>query len=209
MLFRSASTIDLTGQDVVSINGVKQVGVITENFQVSVSGKCTESFAGPKYLLPTSGPLHERTYTPAFPGLVCERVSYTWGDREEKFNLGNHKTEILIGNMLYSTKLGSWTAQAVNNSLAVNPTGVKAVATLGTVSISAVAGSVSISGSTGVTISATAGSAVVHGSAGVSLSAPVSGTEFGPIITAGSRDPLTNLPFATFGMGAPGHRVVV
>ena len=204
-----ASTIDLTGQDVVSINGVKQVGVITENFQVSVRGKCPESVAGPKYLLPTSGPLHERTYTPAFPGLVCERVSYTWGDREEKFNLGNHKTEILIGNMLYSTKLGSWTAQAVNNSLAVNPTGVKAVATLGTVSISAVAGSVSISGSTGVTISATAGSAVVHGSAGVSLSAPVSGTEFGPIITAGSRDPLTNLPFATFGMGAPGHRVVV
>lgn len=203
-----ASRIDLTGQDTIALNGVKQVGVSTENFQVSVSGKCSESFAGPKYLLPTSGPLHERTYTPAYPGLVCERVSYTWGDREEKFNLGSHKTEILVGNMLYSTKLGTWTAQSVNNSLEVSPSGVKAIATLGAVSISAVAGSVSISGSTGVTISATTGSAIVRGGTGVSLSAPVVGTEFGSIITSGSRDPLSNLPFSTFGMGAPGHRVV-
>jgi hypothetical protein len=92
--------------------------------------------------------------------------------------------------------------------LSVGPSGVKATATLGTVSISAMAGAVSISGSTGVTVSSIGGSVVIHGGAGVNLSAPVSGTEMGPIITGGSRDPMTNLPFSFFGMGAPSHRVI-
>jgi len=203
-----ASTINFTGQDGIALNGVRQVSVNTENFQVSVSGKCSESFAGPKYMLPTSGPLHERTYTPIFPGLICEKVSYTWGDREEEFSLGNHKTEITVGNMLYSTKLGKWTAQAVNNSIEISPSGIQATATLGSVAISASAGSTSISGFTGVRLTSTGGSVVIRGGAGVSLCAPVSGTEMGPIITGGSRDPLTNLPFSTFGMGAPSHRVL-
>jgi len=204
----SASSIDLTGQDGIALNGIKQVGVVTENFQVSVSGKCSESFAGPKYLLPTSGPLHERTYTPAFPGLVCEKVSYTWGDRVETFYLGNHMTEILVGNMVYATELGIWSARALSNTLLVDSSGIKATATIGAVTITAPAGAVAITGTTGVVLASPGGQAVVHGSAGVTLSAPVTGIEMGPIITAGSRDPLTNLPFLTFGMGAPAHQVL-
>jgi len=204
----NASVIDLTGQDGVSVNGVKQVSVNTENFQVSVTGKCAESFAGPKSMLPTSGPLHERTYTPNVPGLICEKVTYTWGDREEHFKLGNHKTQITIGNMTYHTKLGTWKAQACQSTIEAGPSGIKATASVGTVSISASAGSVSITGSTGVTVEATGGIAMIRGASSVQLRAPVSGSETGAIITGGSRDPMTNLPFSTFGMGAPCHQVL-
>lgn len=206
-ILANASYINLTGQDGVAINGVNQVSVGTENFQVSVSGKCSESFAGPKSMLPTSGPLHERTYTPNVPGLVCEKVVYTWGDREEQFKLGNHTTEMLVGNMLYSTKAGSWKAQSVSNSLELSPSGMKADIAVGNVSINAVAGSATISGLTGVTIQAAGGAVIVKGGTNVNLSAPVVGSEMGPIITGGSRDPLTNLPFSTFGMGSPNHLV--
>lgn len=202
-----ATSVRITGHEDVSVDGVHKLSMSTEQMTITVNGQRQESFGGPQYLLPTNFPLHERTYVPFMPGFTCEKVTYVMGDREEKFNLGNHSTSILIGNMTYKTLLGFWKAQALVNTLELSPTGLSGTALLGTVSLSAVAGTASMTGLAGVTVAATAGTAVLRGSLGVFLSGPIYGPDAGPILCAGSLEPFTNLPFGTWGIGAKGHLV--
>ena len=158
-------------------------------------------------MMPTNAPLHERTYAPIIPGIVCEKATYAMGDREETFWLGNHTTTILIGNMTYETKLGTWLARGVTSELSLGVMGIKGTASVGTVSLTATTGTATMTGLMGVTISAAGGLATVRGSAGVLLGGPVYGIEMGPILCAGTREPFTNLPFSTWGLGAKGHNI--
>jgi hypothetical protein len=191
--------------DLDAANG--KVNIKAETVDFVVVGKRKDEFSGPKNFNPTAGALHERRYTPAFPGLVCEEVNYTWGDREETFFLGNHTTTILIGNATYQTRLGAVTLQAALSKLAVSPTGIDGSVPVGTVSLTALAGTASMSALAGVLVEATAGVATVRGALGVVLSGPIYGPDVGPIICAGSLEPFTGLPFLTWGMGAKGHLV--
>ena len=201
------TTILLTGHENVEVSGVKKIAMTTEGFQTTVNGKRQDSYSGPKQLLPTNGPLHERTYSPNYPGIVCEQVTYNQGDREESFILGNHTTTIKVGDMTYQTLLGTWKGQAVGSSIEMSKSGIAGKALVGTVTMQAVAGAATVSALTGVTLQATAGLASVRGSAGVYLGAPISGPDAGPIICAGSLEPFTNLPYSTWGMGAKNHIV--
>ena len=196
----NATAIQMTAHDSISLDGVKQISSTTECYLKTVNGKESESWSGPKMLLPTNGALHERTYTPNYPGVTCEKVLYVMGDREETFYLGKHSTSIKVGSMAYEVKLGTWSAKATTSSLNMGPSGISGVASLGTVSLKASTGAASMTGMTGVTIAATAGRATVRGGAGVYLGGPP--TEVGSLIVSGSRDPLTGLPFLVFGMGA-------
>lgn len=202
----NATSVHLLGHESVTLDGVRKTSVSTENFQLTVNGKAQESFGGPKYLLPTNFPLHERTYAPVYPG-VCEKVIYALGDREEEFYLGNHKTTILVGNMTYRMVLGTWTAEAVGSKLTMGASGITGTAAAGPIALTAVGGAAVMSGTTGVSMVSSAGTATVRGQAGVYLGGPISGPDAGPIVCAGSLEPFTGLPFSTWGIGAKGHVV--
>lgn len=203
----NGTTVQLIAQNEVSISAAKRVKVATEEATYTTTGRCQETFTGPKGLNPTNGALHERSYSPNFPGLVAEKVTYEMGDREESFKLGSHSTEILIGNMTYRTRAGSFTAEAMGSKLEMGATGISQTALVGAISLSAPAGGISMSAMTNVSIMATAGAATVSGSTMVYLGAPITGTELGPILSAGTREPFTGLPFFTWGLGAKSHLI--
>jgi hypothetical protein len=206
----NASAIDIVGNDTVFINGTKSVELSSENFKTSVSGQMSQSFSGPKYLLPTNFPLHERSYVSPYPGFAGEKVSYVMCDREETFKiLGNHTTTIQIGNMIYQTILGTWKAQAAANYMELTPGSASVQATAGPITLTAAAGAITATASAAVVLTATGGPAVLGGLAGVFLRAPITGPDVGPILCAGSLEPFTNLPFATWGLGAKLHNVTV
>lgn len=201
-------TVEANASTVRAIAGAKlemqaqQITQTAEDIKSVVNGKRTDTFIGPKNLLPTSGALHERSYNPMYPGLVCEEVTYLWGDRTERFNLGNHTTTVLIGNMTYQTLLGAWTAQAGLNSLGVNTfTGITGRAIVGDVTLTAVAGSAQMRGLVSASMESV-GPATVRSGTIVRLVAPPSGPDVGPVLCAGSLEPFTLLPYATWGAGA-------
>mgnify|MGYP006928157744 CR=1 FL=1 len=205
---RQVSTeAEVVVNETYTLSAAKKIALTTEEMTTSVAGRRSDSFAGPKMALPTSGPLHERSYVPTFPGVVCEKVSYEMGDREETFTLGNHSTSILVGNLSYGTRVGSYKATAATASLELSLAGLSGTANVGNVSLAARTGAVNISGLASVTLAATGGPARLASSSVLVLGAPITGTDFGPIICGGSREPFTNLPFSTWGLGAQAHLV--
>lgn len=198
----NASSVQVNGHNEIALVSAKRITQSAEVVTVAVAGKRQDSFTGPKMLLPTNGALHERTYTPLFPGMTCEEVVYNMGDRKERFNLGSHETTVLIGNMTHQTLLGTFTARAMTSQLGLGPTGITGVALAGNVSLAATAGAAMMTATAGVILQATAGPAVVRSSSMVYLGAPPTGTDIGPVLCAGTREPFTNLPFATWGLGA-------
>ena len=205
----SAGAVSLVGRENISIGGSKRTVVSTEGLQVAVNGKAQESYGGPKYNMPTNGALHERTYSPSIPGLVCEKVEYKMGDREETFTLGSHTTTVKIGNLTYETNLGTWKAKGTTSELKLSGSGFEGKASTGVVSLKAQAGSASMTGSIDANVKATVGTARVTGGAGVYLGGPITGPDSGPILCAGSLEPFTGLPFSTWGMGAKAHNIGV
>jgi hypothetical protein len=203
----SSSVIQLSAGNSIAIDGQKQISMTTNMWTALCNGQAQWSFGGYKDLLPTNAPLHERNYTPTYPGFDAETVNYNFGNRTENFFLGNHTTSILIGDMTYQTVVGKWQAVASVNSMEISNAGILGSAIIGTVSLDAVTGAVSISAMTGVSIQASSGPARLAGTTGVNLGAPITGPDAGPIICAGSLEPFTGLPFATWGMGAKMHNV--
>lgn len=206
----NARSVKVVAQDEFELISSKNVAISTEEMKVTVGGKRTDSFTGPKQLLPTNGALHERTYTPFYPGVTAEEVTYNLGDRKERFNFGNHRTRILVGNMLYQTFLGTWEAQAGPfgvNRVRIGPTGIRATAPVGNIALNATAGAATMQATVGVLIQSLGGPTVVRSNSLLSLGAPITGPDIGPIITAGSLEPFTGLPFITWGMGAKAHLV--
>ena len=202
----NADSVKVNGLDEIELAASKQITQSTEDMKVVINGKRTDTFLGPKNLLPTSGALHERSYNPMYPGLVCEEVSYLWGDREESFLLGNHLTSVLVGNMTYRTLLGTWKAQAGLNTLEVNTFGVAGRAIVGDTTLTAVAGSAQMKGVVSASVEAVGPTTVRSGTV-LFLGAPITGPDFGPIVTAGSLEPFTGLPFIIWGIGAKNHLI--
>lgn len=153
------------------------------------------------------GPLHARTYKPALPGQTCEKVTYEAGDREETFKLGSHTTTIQVGSMTYQTELGAIHLRAVRSRIDMDATGIKGEADVGFVTLDAKTGPLALRGTVSADLTTSAGSVTVSAAQSVYLGARVKDNELGPIISAGSLDPLTGLPFATWGMGSPYHTI--
>jgi hypothetical protein len=204
-----ASTVSVVGHDSVSIDGVKKATISSENYQLQVNGKAQESYGGPKYGLPTNAPLKDVTFAPLYPGIVCEKTTFVMGDREDLFLLGNHKTSVLIGNLTYETALGIWTARATTSQLNLSAAGITGTAAAGAVTLTAVAGVATMTGLAAASLISTGGVATVRGTAGVYLGGPLFGTDMGPILCSGTLEPLTGLPFGTWGCGAKGHLIGV
>ena len=195
------TTTTIWGHETVEINGTRKLSLSAETFQKAIGGKAVETYMGPKYSLPTNFPLHERTYAPTLPG-TAEQVTYKLGDRVEKFQLGSHSTTVQIGDMTYQLNAGTWKATAVTASLQMDTTGITGRATFGNVSLTAAAGAASMTGLTSASLVATGGLASVRGSLGVVLAAPALSVDVGGVLCAGTLEPFTGLPYATFGCGS-------
>jgi hypothetical protein len=202
-----ATTTRIKGHDLIELATAKKIRTTAETLELVVTAKATEEYSGPKGFRLTNAPLHSQTYTPSAPGIVAKRVNFTFGDREERFNLGNHTTTILIGDQTYESLVGTVTLKGTTSTVEVGPTGITGTALVGNVSLSAPAGTASMTALAGVYISADAGVAIVRGALGVALSGPIYGGELGPILCAGTREPFTNLPYLTWGLGAKGHLI--
>lgn len=201
VVMRNVSNFDVDAAD-------GKINFKAETIDMVCSGKRKDEFSGPKNFSPTAGPLHERAYTPAYPGLTAEKYSITWGDREEELKLGDHTTSILIGDATYETLLGKVTMQAVFSKVVLSATGIEAKAPIGVITLKASAGTASMSALAFVQIEATAGVASVKGGLGVLLQGPIYGPDSGPILCAGSLEPFTQIPFGALGTtGAAGHLV--
>jgi hypothetical protein len=204
----NAPSVKIQGHQETEIEAGDRLGLSGKVVNINTGGKRIESFSGPKDNLPTNGALHEVTYTPTPPtaDIEAQRVSFQGGSRIEEFELGNHETNMKVGNLTYQTEAGEWTAKAGDNSLVVGMDGIAGAVTSGSLTMKATAGTAELSGSTGVTIESSSGTVTVRGATGVHLGAPVDNNQ-GAILCGGSLEPFTGQPFDTFGIGAKRHIV--
>jgi hypothetical protein len=195
------------GETIELLSG-NRMNVSAQEMVENVTGRKTELFSGPRWGLPTSGPLHEVTYAPSLPNMVAQKTTFVQGSREELFQLGDHTTRIDVGNARFEATTGKITHKSGQNSTELKPDGLNAQVAVGNMTLVASAGSAEFRGFTGVTVASETGTATVRGRS-VYLGAPIVGPDMGGIICSGSLDPLTGLPFAFFGMGAANHIVGV
>lgn len=200
----NARSVNILGQQEVTIAAADRIGVDTKSFDINVVGKMTQTFAGPKDFLPTNGALDDKTYV-TFPGMNAVKSLIVFGDRSEDILIGNHLQSIRIGNFAYTVNLGTIALTAGTSNVTVTPGTITAISP-GPVALESAGGTAVLSGTLNASLIAKGGPAIVRGSAGVILSAPADFNQ-GPIITAGSLDPLTGLPYITWGMGAKAHLV--
>lgn len=198
-----AGSINQQALSGVQVKAGDSYSVTSTVYNQTTNGKAVYSYHGPKNNLPTSGPTRETTFTGVIPGTV-DSYTMVQGNRQELFFAGNHSTQVLVGNLTYETLAGIATMRAGLNEFSANvATGVSATATVGNVSMSAVAGATLISGQVAVTVKST-GPAILSGQAGVTLGGP---GKIGGIVCGSDLDPLTGLPLVSLGMGSPGHNL--
>lgn len=202
----NASQTSLIGHQSVEISSAQKVSLVTNEMVFSCATRQSRTFAGPKDLSPTNAPLRETSFSPALPGLVVDKVTFEKGDRKEEFRLGNHETVIQVGDMTYQSNTGKFTAQGGQSKLVLSSNGINGKATSGSVTLKATAGAAVFEGQTAVTVQSDGIIDLVSNQM-ISLQAPVVGTELGSILSSGTLDPLTGLPFNTWGLGAPNHTV--
>lgn len=173
----------------------------------TIQGRETNNYSGPLNFLPTNAPLRETKFiaTPltGHAGGNTDEYTMLFGDRVENIRLGNHRTTILVGNMTYQTVLGTATMRAGANSMAVDSvSGVRVFSTTAiNMTATATASITALASATLRSVGQTRVSGLVTTLGGVG--------KVGRILSSTDRDPLTNLPFAFFGLGSPGHRIGV
>ena len=182
-------------------------GIIKQNSQQveqTVVGKAERSFSGP--LSGASGipstqklPLRKTTFSTAAPNVNRQDVDeyvYQKGSRKEDFWVGNHKTTMKVGNMVYDLTAGDHTIQAAarQNTQTIGKIGYSLGVKVGGVTLSATSGPMTLTGNTSMSINTT-GVAVIAAAGGITLSSP--GGAVGGIIASSSLSPLNGQPFGS------------
>jgi len=200
----AASQVTIDGTNNVQVSAGDRVAVSGKQYELSVTGKAIENFSGPKDNLPSTYPLRETTFSTIAPTTqTVDKATYQTGSREEVFNIGNHTTSMLVGDMTYETEGGTWKARSLQNEATLSPDGFQVSVAAGVANIEAKAGAASLKGSASVTVSSN-GSALVSGTM-VTLGA--NGTA-GGIVSGGDIDPLNGQPLSSpinGNMGSAGH----
>jgi hypothetical protein len=171
----------------------------------TVQGKEVQLYSGPKNFLPTNAPMREIKFISnpltGHAGGRTDSYFMLFGDRVERFVIGNHRTTVAVGNLTYQTALGSVTHRAGVNQIRLGTAdGISMFSATTTSMFSTL--STTINALASVTVRAVgraklSGIVTTLGGAG----AP------GRILSSTDRDPLTNLPFSFFGLGSTGHRL--
>lgn len=208
----AANGIQLVDTNEVLVTSKQNINMFSDKVLIqantldkTVQGREVNAYSGPLQFLPTNAPLRETKFiaTPftGHAGGNTDEYTMLFGDRVENIRLGNHRTTILVGNMTYQTVLGQATVRAGANSMSVDS--VSGIRMFSTTAINMTATA---------TASITALASATIRSVGVTrvsgLSTTIGGVgKVGRILSSTDRDPLTNLPFAFFGLGSPGHRL--
>jgi hypothetical protein len=190
-------------QSGISLRAGDRLGINSATLDIITTGKCTQTFHGPKDNLPTFGSFRDTKFTGIGVGVVDDYFVLA-GNRLETFVAGNHTTTIMVGNMTYQTSAGVWSAIAGGNLISIDSaSGINELASVGNITISAVAGTTAMVGQVAVNIRSS-GTSTLSGATGVYLGGP---GNTGGIVCWSDLDPLTGLPLLTFGMGSPGHLI--
>lgn len=170
----------------------------------TVQGRENTLYSGPKNFLPTNLPIRKVTFgaNPAtgHAGGLTDQYFMLFGDRQERFLFGSHRTDVIVGNQSYTTQVGFIRQRAGTNSVDVNFTsGISAFSAVGGMRLTSLQNA-SLRGTTGVSVSSFATTRVSG------LTTIIGGTgAVGGIVNGSDIDPLTGLPLQFLGQGSPGH----
>lgn len=189
----------------VSLAAGTMIRQTSNSVETTTTGKHTLNASGPKDFRPTNGPYVEENISTSIPTTgVVKKTDVSMGKTQHTTGIGDVETRTRVGNVRNKSTVGSVQNKAGQNEWTTNSiTGITGRAVVGSVSVRAIAGSSTISGSVSARM-ASVGPATVQGGAGVTLIGP---GKKGLILCNTDRDPLTGLPLALYGMGSPGHRL--
>jgi hypothetical protein len=208
-----ANAVQLTDTNEILLSAKQAINHFSDKFVIqtntldrTVQGRETQLYSGPKNSLPSNSPIRETKFIASpltgHAGGTTDEYFMLFGDRVEKFTIGNHRTTISVGDMTWRANVGTITHQAgVNASRLSTSSGYRLTVPTGTVAISATL-SVSVKALASLTLKAT-------GTAKLSGSVTTLGGfgKVGRIMSSADLDPLTNLPYSFFGIGSFGHRI--
>jgi hypothetical protein len=208
-----ANGIQLVDTNEILLTAKQNINSFTDKWLIqcntmdkTVQGRETLAYSGPKNFLPTNAPLRETKFIAnpltGHAGGNTDEYFMLFGDRVERFVVGNHRTTVVVGNITHRTISGATRMQAGLNSIAASTTtGIRMTALTGTIALTSTLAT-TVNALASITLR-TLGQAKLSG-----LVTTLGGTGLtGRIISSSDRDPLTNLPFSFFGMGSPGHRL--
>lgn len=211
ILIAAKNSIQLDRANTVDITPKTMMRLLTDKFSIQVKtvdktvmGQCIELYSGPVNFLPTNAPLRKVTFagTPltGHIGGNTDEYKMVFGDRKETFLIGSHETNIVIGDMTYSTFVGTVTHRAgVNQSALGFSSGLQVNIPVGVMTMLAVAAA-SFKGVASVQVSS-GGPAIFSGSVCTLGGAG----KVGGIVCQTDIDPLSGLPLGFLGLGSPGH----
>jgi len=211
VMIAAGDQIQLANSNEVKITPRNNLSMVSDKLSVqcsvidkTVTSKETTLYSGPKNFLPTNLPLRQTTFagTPLTGHVGGDTDVYKMllGNRVETIVLGGHTTRVVVGNMEYSTGIGTHTTRAGTNQTIIDPAaGMTTTVPTGSITMTANLAA-TFRGTASVTVSST-GPATVSGKP-VTLAAT---GKVGLIMSSVDLDPLTNLPYSTFGSGSPGH----
>jgi hypothetical protein len=197
MVLKASSGMDLSSGTVLRGTSGNIELTATNDFKVNVSG--------PKDSNPANGPYMHETITTSLPTTgVVKKTEVMMGKTQHVTSIGDVEVKTRVGDVQNRTLTGTVQNKAGQNEWTTKTaSGLTGRATVGTVSVQALAGATSISGSVSALLKST-GPATVQGTAGVTLIGP---GKKGLVLCSTDRDPLTGLPLSLYGMGSPGHRL--
>jgi hypothetical protein len=212
VMIAAADQIQLVNANEVKISPRNNVQILSDKISMqcttldrTVTGQESTFYSGPKNFLPTNLPLRRVTVggTPLTGHIGGDTDVYKMylGNRVETIILGGHTTRVLVGNMEYSTGVGTHTVRAgVPPALSQTIHGPGTITSTATGSITLSANiAATVRGSAAVTVSAN-GPAIISGKPSTVLGG--SG-KVGLILSSVDLDPLSGLSyFAIFGPGA-------
>jgi len=207
----NASVAKLLGHQEVRISTAEFLEIGAKHARRNFSGKATDTYSGPKENLPSNGPLHEVTYSPSSTvlgtGYTVQEFIAEAGSLVETFKQGDHSTTVKVGDITWETQSGTATFKAGSNTLELSNSAASLTAGAGDLTLESKKGSTDVTARTWLFLTCTDGLVEAESSVGILLRAPVTGTEQGAILTSGTIEPFTGLPFSTWGLGAQGHLV--
>ncbi len=208
-----APKFDLSGVDsmvlkassIMDFSSGTMFRAVSGNVELNATNDMKVSVSGPKDSKPTNGPYMTETITTTLPTTgVVKKTEVDMGKTQHVTYIGDVEVKTKVGDVLNRTTTGTVQNKAGQNEWTTKTaSGLTGRATVGAVSVKALAGSMTISGSVSAMLSAT-GPATVKGTAGVTLIGP---GKKGLMLCSTDRDPLTGQLFSLYGMGSPGHRL--
>lgn len=218
-----ADTVEVIANNLVSLSASDTLNISSKSYGLTVNGKVSENFGGPKDALPTNGAVRSTSFSASpltgfLAGAVDEYEILT-GNRVEVIKVGNHFAEVYGGQYSISvanpaaflpeipnTKASmSWGPPVAGQEVSVGPLGSSVTATIGFAKLTATLGSATVSGKAGVSITSLVGANISAPLVVVTVGAVV---QSGGVLTDGCIDPLTGRSFLlSGGLGVPNFRV--